>query len=191
MVLYIDETENEDYFIVAGLLVSSKDDVELSYKQFKNGLKGLKLKQKAKSKIFTEFKSTLLDRNYYYIKRKLLFSLSSLDYSVLFSCYRKKLNKMNQIQKESVYIALISNIFGEMRNKTEVIFDRFGLSKFESDVIKAAEFYDNIVTIYPDDSQKVHGLQYIDNLCSTIRLYLSGQDDLCYYDIIKKRTKEI
>ena len=35
MILYIDETENDDFFIVAGVLFSDEKDMELAYKQFK------------------------------------------------------------------------------------------------------------------------------------------------------------
>lgn len=35
MILYIDETENDNYFIVTGLLVTSKQNVDMTYKRFK------------------------------------------------------------------------------------------------------------------------------------------------------------
>ena len=40
MVLYVDETENDDFFIVAGLLVESEEAVNESYKRFKKALRG-------------------------------------------------------------------------------------------------------------------------------------------------------
>ena len=54
MILYIDETENEQLFIVAGLLVDSETEIETAYKRFKNRIHGYKLSPKYKSKIFTE-----------------------------------------------------------------------------------------------------------------------------------------
>ena len=35
MLLFVDETENEDYFIVTGLLVESQNDIDLIYSRFK------------------------------------------------------------------------------------------------------------------------------------------------------------
>ncbi len=60
MLLFIDETECEDFFIVAGLLVDSKETIDFIYKKFKNKLKGMKLSNKAKQQIFLEFKAVLL-----------------------------------------------------------------------------------------------------------------------------------
>ena len=34
MYLFVDETECPEYFIVTGLLVNSKEDIELAYKAF-------------------------------------------------------------------------------------------------------------------------------------------------------------
>ncbi|MCD7809869.1 MAG: hypothetical protein LUH02_11050, partial [Erysipelotrichaceae bacterium] len=61
MILYIDETESDDYFIVAGLLTESKDKTDFAYKHFKKGLNYLKITPKEKQKVFYEFKATLLD----------------------------------------------------------------------------------------------------------------------------------
>lgn len=62
MILYIDETENEQYFIVAGLLADSKLAVDNSFKHFKNSVRKMKIKQTHKEKLFVEFKSVLIDR---------------------------------------------------------------------------------------------------------------------------------
>ena len=68
MILYIDETESDDYFIVAGLLTSSKAATNLSYKHFKKKLRSMKISDKEKQRIFYEFKAVLLDRHYQRIK---------------------------------------------------------------------------------------------------------------------------
>lgn len=191
MVLYIDETENADYFIVAGLLANSENDVENAYRGFKKSIKGLKVSEKAKSKIYTEFKSTLIDRNYYRVKEKLLESVSALDAEVVFSCYRKRTDKLNQIQKEAVYITLISNILAALPETTDVIFDRFGIADFENNIVLAADNYASVSSIMPADSQIVHGLQFADNLCSTIRYHVSDEDHRDYFRWIKSMTKEV
>ena len=42
MVLYVDETENDDYFIVTGLLVNSQTDIINTYNHFKKRADKLK-----------------------------------------------------------------------------------------------------------------------------------------------------
>lgn len=69
MILYIDETENDDYFIVTGLLVASKQNVDMSYKHFKKKVHAMNLSPKRKEKIFNEFKSVILDREFQRIKK--------------------------------------------------------------------------------------------------------------------------
>lgn len=61
MILYVDETKNDHYFIVTGLLVPSKKSIDMAYKQFKKKVNTMKLKPKIKERIFNEFKSTILD----------------------------------------------------------------------------------------------------------------------------------
>jgi hypothetical protein len=39
MILFVDETECEDYFIVAGLLTVSKSMTDMTYKRFKKRLR--------------------------------------------------------------------------------------------------------------------------------------------------------
>lgn len=46
MILFVDETECEDYFIVAGLLTVSKTMTDMTYKRFKKKIKNMKLSKK-------------------------------------------------------------------------------------------------------------------------------------------------
>lgn len=50
MILYIDETENDNYFIVTGLLVTSKQNVDMTYKRFKKKVNAMNLPPKRKEK---------------------------------------------------------------------------------------------------------------------------------------------
>ena len=50
---------------------------------------------------------------------------------------------------------------------------------------------DNVVGIVPMDSQLEPGLQFIDNICSSIRLHLSGEDNNHYYEKIEHLVKEV
>ena len=106
MVLYVDETENDDYFIVTGLLVESEADVSAVYSRFKKRADKHKISPKYKSKLFTEFKSTILDKRFQKIKVIMLEELNAIDYCVIYSCYIKKESILTQENKERVYIQL-------------------------------------------------------------------------------------
>ena len=90
MLLFVDETENEDYFIVTGLLVESQNDIDLIYSRFKKKAKNLNISDKKRAQLFTEFKSTLMDRNYQKLKISMLSELSSMEHYIIYSCYIKK-----------------------------------------------------------------------------------------------------
>ena len=70
MVLYIDETENNEYFVATGLLAESKKITNDAYYYFKKRVNGYKMSPKLKGKLFTEFKSILIDENSKALKRK-------------------------------------------------------------------------------------------------------------------------
>ena len=191
MVLYVDETEHEEYFIVAGLLASSEHDVNLAYKKFKKSVQNYPLTTKAKQKIFLEFKSTLIDIRFQKIKIKMLQQVKEIEGVVLYSCYVKKQKNMKQILKESVYITLLSNIINSIDEPINVIFDEFKNKRFEDLIIETFESFDNVKTIAPRDSQELPGLQFADNVCSVVRLHLTEHDKNNYYSYIKSMIKEV
>ena len=90
MVLYIDETENNSFFIVAGLLATSSEETENAYRKFKKSIKRMKIEDKYRSQVYTEFKSTLLDRRYKRIKIKMLESIAEIEPTIIYSVYQKK-----------------------------------------------------------------------------------------------------
>lgn len=61
----------------------------MAYKQFKKKVNTMKLKPKIK-KIFNEFKSTILDREFQRIKVKMLKEILQIDNQIIYSCYVKK-----------------------------------------------------------------------------------------------------
>ena len=122
MILYVDETENDEYFVVAGLLVNSKEDVDRGYKHFKKKIANYKLAAKTKQRIFKEFKATVLDSRFQGIKKKLLLEISALDGSIIYSCYLKKDAQFNQILKEATYIVLLSKIVAVANHPIDIIF---------------------------------------------------------------------
>lgn len=191
MILYIDETENEKYFIVTGLLVETEQTVELAYKKFKKSISGIKLSEKERQNVYLEFKATLLDKKYSRIKVRLLTAIRDIESSIIYSCYIKKNKILNQPLKESVYIMLLSNIINNCDNSINIVFDRFNKPDFEKRIVESFTANSKIVSIIAGDSQLVHGLQFADNLCSIIRLHKSDCDDEGFYSILADTIKEI
>ena len=191
MVLYIDETENREYFIVAGLLSENEASIDLAYKQFKNKVKGYKISHKAKSRLFTEFKSVLMDRNYPKYKRKMLEEISSTNCSILYAYYSKNGSNINQILKQSIYITLISEIVSCIEQNIDIIFDGFGIEGFENDIVKSVKAFSHVKSARPGDSQEEKGLQFIDNICSTIRRHISENEADIFYDIISDSVRVV
>lgn len=191
MILYIDETENDECFIVAGILANADLEVESAYRRFKKSIKSMRIEDKYRSQVYTEFKSTLLDRRYKRIKIKMLEAIVEIEPTIVYSVYKKKVSKMNQVQKEAIYITLLTSILTHLENATTIVFDRFGKPDFEKNIMSLANTIPNIESIYPEDSQKQHGLQFADNICSVIRRYKSEDDEFHYYDVIEKFVKEV
>ena len=125
MYLYVDETECPEYFIVTGLLFNSKEDLELAYKRFRKKAQDVKLSQKQKSILFTEFKSTLLDNDYQNLKTDMLRELNRFQYRVICSCHIKRGSVFGQKTKERIYINLLSRIVLSIEGECEVVFDSF------------------------------------------------------------------
>ncbi|MCD7894711.1 MAG: DUF3800 domain-containing protein [Erysipelotrichaceae bacterium] len=190
MVLFVDETECVDFFIVAGLLVDSKDIINFIYKKFKNKLKGMKLSDKAKQQIYLEFKAVLLDKHYQKIKSKMIQELNNIDYSIIYSCYIKKDKTFNQRQKEEQYIYLLKNIILSIDEDIHIIFDTFNKNDFELNIINNISKCNNVLSIKSEDSRKEPGLQFVDNICSAIRLYKRNVN-VDFYMMLKNHIDEV
>ncbi len=191
MVLFIDESENDEFFIVAGLLVNSKEDIDQAYKRFKKGIGDIPLPKREKSILFTEFKSVLLDRRYRRIKRYMLEALNHIEHLIIYSCYIKQGLPFSQRFKEETYLLLLSNILSSIPEGVIVIFDAFSKPDFEKRIIERAGCYQHVQAISPKDSQKEAGLQFVDNICSVIRLHKSSSDVYHFYHLIEARAKEV
>ena len=168
MVIYIDETENDEYFIVSGFLVDCEETVINAYKRFKKSIKKYPISEKYKAKLYTEFKSTLLDRDYSRIKKRMLEEIIATNGTIIYAYRKKSTARKNQTYKESTYIELLYSILKTLEQNTTVIFDRFGKSDFEGNIISKMQSLDTVVDIYPKDSQLDYGLQFADNICSVI-----------------------
>lgn len=190
MVLYVDETESEDYFIVAGLLTESKKKTDLAYKHFKKKLKTMKLSPKDKEKVFVEFKAVILDRHYQKIKLKMLNEIKQLDHRILFSVYVKKEKVFNQVMKEQEYMKLLDKIVTIIDTEIDIIFDTFNKADFEEKIVNYIGNHSHVCSIVSKDSRAEAGLQFIDNLCSIIRLSKYDKQNR-FYQIIQDELVEI
>ena len=186
MILYIDETENEKYFIVAGLLIESECSTIRLYKSFKKDIKDYKISNKLKTKIFTEFKSTILDSRFQRIKRKMLETISATDIRIVYSVFKKENSILKQNLKEKIYIDLLNSIIEGIDEEINVVYDRFGISSFETTIEDMVSKISGVKSITAGDSQLIPGLQFADNICSVIRLKISENDKNNYYPIIEK-----
>ncbi len=191
MILYVDETENDEYYIVASLMVKSEKDVRLAFRQFKNIISNFSISQKTKQKIFIEFKSTLLDTRFQKIKKILLKSIVPISEGIYYAYYKKTNSILKERQKELIYISLLFEIANNINYPIDIVFDKFGNKNFEASIIEKISNLENVLSINPIDSQNSVGLKFVDNICSIIRLHLSNQDSYNFYKIIKNIVKKI
>lgn len=191
MILYVDETENEEYFIVTGLLLESREEAERLYKSFKKKARNMPVSKRDKAKLFTEFKSVILDKHYQRIKEKMIESLEETDRKIIYSCYIKKGFGFPQNFKEDTYIALLSRIILSIEENISVIFDNFNRSEFETRIVDRMSMYNNVQAIMPRDSQLEAGLQYVDNICSILRMHKMNTDAYGFYEKIEKWVVEV
>lgn len=189
MVLYVDETENDDYFIVTGLLVNSQTDIINTYNHFKKRADKLKIAPKEKGKLFTEFKSTLLDNRFQKIKGFMIEELDVIEHCVIYSCYIKKSSKFSQELKEETYIKLLRKIVEAIDVDVDIVFDTFNKRNFEESILSTISKLQNVNSIESCDSQLSPGLQYVDNLCSIYRHHLSGTDKNGFFEKIENYVK--
>ena len=191
MVLYVDETETDDFFIVSGMLVESKEAVLLGYKQFKNRIKDYKISQQEKQSLFHEFKSVKIEKHHQKIKTKMMEEIAGIADCIIYSSYVKKDAKLYQDAKEDVYISLLTKIVTNIEEPIDVVFDAFNKKDFEKKIILSILPMANIEKIAPGDSVREPGLQFVDNICGAIRLRKSNKDEWGFFDIIAKIVKEV
>ncbi|MBR5340882.1 MAG: DUF3800 domain-containing protein [Erysipelotrichaceae bacterium] len=186
--LYIDESLDENLFVVGGILVDNEQDMLLAYRQFKKSIDSIPMTRKQKERITHEFNASLLDKSFPQIKRKLLYKLNVFDCKVVYASANKH-NIKSQKEKEKTYIHLLSRII-EIINEDVIVvtFDSFGNARFERDIISAISNYKNVSSIRNDLSFNNKGLQFADNVCGVIRKHLSGNDADDFYKIIESMT---
>jgi hypothetical protein len=191
MVLFVDETENSDFFIVAGLLLDSQDTAATVMKRFKNKAYHMPVAKRDKASLFTEFKSVLLDRHYQRIKVQMIETLLEADPRFLYACHIKGEARFTQELKENAYLSMLSAIIQAVGKDVNIVFDSFNKPEFEARILEMASTHGNVITIRAEDSQREPGLQLADNVCSVLRLHKSGTDVSDFYDLIKNFTVSV
>lgn len=191
MILYVDETENTDYFIVTGLLAESRGVVDDAYKRFKNSISNYPIVEREKKIVYTEFKSVLIDRRYRKIKERMLREIRNIHPCVIFSCFIKKGRIFNQEFKESTYLTLLSKIVSTISQDICVVYDAFNKRDFEEKIENRLMSYRNVQAVTARDSQTEKGLQFVDNLCSIIRRHEENSDSDDLFKIIEDLTVKI
>jgi hypothetical protein len=96
-----------------------------------------------------------------------------------------------QKKKEDVYILLLSKIVTSLESETDIIYDAFNKSDFEQRINTTIAPFVNVRSIKAMDSRLEAGLQFVDNVCSVIRLQKSDKDQYSYYEIIESRIKTV
>lgn len=97
---------------------------------------------------------------------------------------------MDQNTKEKQYIRLLENIVSYLTCDTDIIFDAFNKKDFENAIIQAIGVQKHVLSINSQDSELECGLQFIDNICSIIRLYKTKRDHK-FHELIDAHTVEV
>lgn len=92
--------------------------------------------------------------------------------------------------KEKVYIKLLNNIVASINEPIEIIFDTFNKKDFEQKIIQDISKNSHVMKIKDSDSRMEAGLQFIDNLCSVIRIS-KKETNYDFYQLIKHNSIEI
>jgi len=189
--LYIDESIDSKFYVVGGILVDDEKELLTVYNQFKKQVTNIPLTRKQKDQITLEFKSTLLDKTYPLIKKKLLYKLNTLRCKIIYS-FRELDGALNKEMSERTYIELMSNIVNSIDDDIILVtFDNFSNARFENKIIETIGKIPNVKSIKKDYSYNNKGLQFADNVVGVIRRKLNGIDDNKFYEIISNKTVEI
>lgn len=188
MILYVDETENNEFFILTGLLVESEEAAKKIYYSFKKKASQYNISKKLKGKLFTEFKSIIMDSKFQSLKKKMIEEIVKGDTAIAYSIYFKKEKSIKKSIKNKIYIKMLSKIVKGIKTNVEIVFDN-NSKEYDENIKKTLAKLDNVVQIRSADSQLTPGLQLVDNLCSVIRRKYANIDDKNYKLIETKITK--
>ena len=186
--LYIDESYNQNVFIVGGVVTNKENEVIITYNKFKKQLRNYPLSENKKRKIMYEFKSVILDKSFPKIKEMFLEYINSANMNIIYS-YKKITGKLSQEKKEMIYLKLLKNIINHINDDIVVItFDSFNNTRLNSKIEKEIKELRNVKEVLCMNSYDSKGLQFADNVVGTIRRHISGIDINNDYEIISNKV---
>lgn len=188
MYLYIDETEDKDYFVVGGILVPDKDTLTGIHKRIAKMIRRQKYSDKTKSKLLTELKDYQINKSYRKIKRTILEELEGSG-TYYYSLVGKKTH-FKQVDKERIYIRLLKKIASKIECEIYIIYDEFRLQRFHNNIEVELMKLDNVLTVKSGNSQSSKSLQFADIICGTVRRYHQDQDTEMF-NLIKDKVIDI
>lgn len=185
MYLYVDETEDKDYFVVGGILVQDEIILLSLHKKIAKIIKRQNYSLKTKAMLLTELKDYQINKSYRRLKKIVLKELygSSIYYC---SIYIKK-NNFKQVDKEKKYIKLLKNISSGIESNINIVYDEFRLRRFHNNIEVELSKLGNVVSIISGNSQSNKSLQFADIICGTIRRFYQEQD-VEMFDLIKDKV---
>ena len=186
--LYIDESYDENVFVVGGVITNNKEEIARTYSKFKKHLKKYPLSENKKRLIMSEFKSCILDRSFPKIKRFILSYINDANINIIYSCNQIN-KKLEQDEKESLYITLLKNIINIINDDIVIVtFDSFSNTRFNSKIYNKIKEINNVMDVLCVNSFENKGLQFADNVVGTIRRHISGIDVNNDYEIISNKV---
>ena len=190
MILYVDETENVEYFILTGLLLESEKVAKDIYYSFKRKANGYKMPENLKAKLYTEFKSTLMDEKFPTLKKKMIEEIKAVDNLIIYSIYVKKDKRLEKDLKFDLYTRMLSKIIESVGQDLDIVFDKCSNNSVDEFITKTISKVQNVNSIKAADSQLTPGLQLVDNICSIIRRKYTNSDINGHYELIASNIKE-
>lgn len=188
MYLYIDETEDKEYFVVGGILVVEKSTLTGIHKRITKIIKRQKYSDKTKSKLLTELKDYQLNKSYRKLKRTILEELEGSG-TYYYSLVIKKTH-FKQVDKEKIYIRLLKKIASKIDCEINIIYDEFRLQRFHNNIEVELMKLSNVISIESGNSQSNKSLQFSDIICGTVRRYHQDQDTEMF-NLIKDKVIDI
>lgn len=132
-----------------------------------------------------------MDQHFQKLKIRMLEEIAAFNNTIIYSSHIKKDEVFHQSRKEDIYVLLLSKIVASLEQETDIIYDTFNKQDFEDRINATIAPFSHIISVRAADSRTEAGLQFVDNICSVIRLYESGKDRHSFYQIIADRVKMI
>ncbi len=188
MFLFIDETEDDKYFLVGGILVPKEDSLQGLYKKVRSKIKHHKYSMKAKNELLTELKDYQINKRYRRLKKYILQKLSTI--GVFYYCMIGKKKHFKQVDKERTYIKLLKKIIKSVNCDVNVVYDDFKLLRFHNNISVEVLKLENVISVNSAKSQECKSLQFSDIVVGTIRRYYK-ELDIEMYKIISAKVIDI